>query len=65
VIVKGRCHICYPQQGELRVVQYCNLCGHWMCEECRSAWGKRAWAAAAEKLLGPTANCCGPEAREA
>lgn len=51
----GRCHICL-NYGK---IDYCAVCQHWFCADCRSKWTARAFNAAIA-LLVPRANCCGP-----
>lgn len=33
-----------------RLCIYCNLCDAWICEECKSQWGRRLKAAIKRKL---------------
>ncbi len=62
----GTCHIC---RFLLAPITYCEMCEHWLCENCRAAWQRRGMAAVTQvvsvildslKLGGSTGPCCGP-----
>ncbi len=52
----GRCHIC----EQACAVSFCEFCGHWFCETCRSEWWERGLAAIRAMVGGSHPGCCGP-----
>lgn len=53
---RGKCHVC----GQTGDIDYCSLCDHWFCRDCKTRIAERVWAAILEKLGGRTPGCCGP-----
>lgn len=62
--VIGHCHIC---KG-LEPIEYCDLCKHWMCIDCKAKLFPRGLAAVKAliaQFTGETLDCCGPVAKVA
>lgn len=60
----GLCHLC-PKKGP-RPIEFCSVCGHYFCSECRNRYWDRGLEAVKElvaKAFGssPEGYCCGPE----
>jgi hypothetical protein len=57
----GRCHLCVNEGREDSVVvEFCDDCGHYFCEECRGKWFDRT-VEFVKGLLGKEfVGCCGP-----
>jgi hypothetical protein len=52
----GPCRVCELVDGDKadKPVQFCTLCGQWMCDNCRGHYGRRALAAALTLIAGRT-----------
>jgi hypothetical protein len=69
--MKGVCHLCrlLPQEPPIVEIEYCSMCGHWFCEDCKTVTWKHVWdrglEAVKEKLAWLVGvprgeSCCGP-----
>lgn len=54
--VVGRCHLCQ----ETKWVDYCGICDHYFCENCRSKWFDRTVEFVKQLCAGKVPGCCGP-----
>jgi hypothetical protein len=60
-VAVGRCHLCQLGGDEsIKEIAFCQDCGHWFDEGCRSKWFDRTLEFV-KKLLGKKwIGCCGP-----
>lgn len=53
----GKCHICKDNTS----IQYCSLCKHWFCADCRGKFFHRGLEAIKQAVGGKIEGCCGPK----
>ena len=73
-MTQGICHLCrlLPEEPKVVPIEYCPVCDHWFCEECKTITWKHVWDRGVEAvkqiantLRGvPHGNCCGPAESE-
>ena len=52
----GKCHICKLSAE----IEFCGLCGHWFCADCRTKWFDRSLEFVRVLIGGKAPGCCGP-----
>ena len=53
----GICHLCDPKR--ITEVEFCSMCNHWFCDDCRRRYWARGLAAVKQMIGRKRKGCCG------